>query len=139
VPGVGWPVSLSPDGRWVAFSQGLVVAATGGRVCSPLGRRDLNDPYATSWQWLPGTDTLIGETPAGGLIEATVSGRLRRLPIQAYPTWAVDPSGRSIAYGYSPDSIVPGTEQIRVYDLATGSVQVTYRGSRHKVAPPVVA
>jgi len=139
VPGVGWPVSFSPDGRWVAFSQGLVVAAAGGRVCSPLGRRGLNDPYVTSWQWLPGKDTLIGETPAGGLIEATVSGRLRRLPIKAYPTWALDPSGRYIAYGYSPKPTVPGVEQIRVYDLATGSVRVIYRGSRHKVAPPVVA
>jgi len=135
---VAWPVSFSPDGRWVAFGPGLVVAAAGGRVCSPLGRRDLNAAYATSWRWLPGRDILIGETPTAGLVEAAVGGPVRRLPIRV-DTWAVDPSGRFIAYGYSPHPIAPGIEQIRVFALGTGSVRILYRGPRHKIAPPQVA
>lgn len=134
---VAWPVSFSPDGRWVAFGPGLVVAAAGGPVCSPLGRRNLNAAYATYWRWLPGKDALIGETSTGGLVEATMSGRVRRLPIQV-DTWALDPSGRYLAYGYSPHPTAAGIEQIRVFDLATGSVRILYRGPRHKIAPPQV-
>ena len=135
----GWPVSFSPDGRWVAFGPGLVVAAAGGRVCSPLGMRSATAAYAMTWQWLPGRDVLIAETPSGSLIEATMTGHLRRLPIRVYPSWAVDPSGRYIAYGYSPHPTAPGVEQIRVLDLATGSVRILYRGPRHRIAPPGVA
>ncbi len=135
---MSWPVSFSPDGRWVAFGPGLVVAATGSRVCSPLGRRSVNAPYAQYWQWLPGKDVLIAETPGERLIEATMSGQLRRLPIQA-DSWAVDPSGRYIAYGYAPHPTAPGVEQIRVFDLATGSDRILYKGPRHKIAPPLVA
>lgn len=141
-PGIGLgPVSFSPDGRWVAFGPGLVVAAAGGRACSPLGRRGpLNYGSTYSWRWLPGKDVLIGETGRliGRLTEATMTGRLRRLPILV-DGWALDPSGRYIAYGYFPHPTAPGVEQIRVFDLATGSVRVLYRGPRHKIAPPGVA
>ncbi len=82
-------------------------------------------------------DVLIGETPGGRLIEATMTGRVHRLPIQPY-SWAVDPSGRYIAYGYTPHPTAPGIEQIRVLDLTTGADRVLYRGSRHKIAPPLV-
>ncbi len=51
---VGWPVSFSPDGRWIAFGPGLVVAAAGSRVCSPLGKRSVSAAYAQAWRWLPG-------------------------------------------------------------------------------------
>jgi len=51
----------------------------------------------------------------------------------------LDPSGRYLAYGYSPHLTTPGAEQIRVFDLATGSVRILYRGPRHKIAPPQVA
>lgn len=83
---------------------------------------------------------LIGETGrlAGSLFEATMNGRVRRLPIQV-DTWALDPSGRYIAYGYPPNPFTPGGEQIRVFDLATGTVRIVYRGPRHQIAPPLVA
>lgn len=135
------PVSFSPDGRWIAFGPGLVVAAAGGRVCSPLGRRGPLDYASTySWRWLPGRDVLIGETGrlAGSLFEATMNGKVRRLPIQV-DTWALDPSGRYIAYGYPSNPFTSGAEQIRVLDLATGTVRIVYRGPRHQIAPPLVA
>lgn len=133
----GGPVSFSPDGRWVAFGQGTVVPSAGGRVCSPLGRRGPPRYGSTfSWRWMPDRNVLIGETLHGRLIEATMEGRARRLPIRV-DSWALDPSGRNIAFGYSPH--VPRVQQIRVYDLATGSRRVLYRGPRHKIAPPQVA
>ncbi len=137
VPAVGWPVSFSHDGRWVAFGQGLVVPSAGGRVCSPLGRRG-PPRYASTYsrRWLPDQDILIGETLRGALIEPTVEGRVRRLPIRVN-SWALDTSGRYVAYGYSPH--VPRVQQIRVYDLVTGSRRIIYRGRRHKIAPPQVA
>lgn len=139
-PGVSLgPVSFSPDGRWVAFGQGLVVPAAGGTVCSPLGGRGSpSNGSAYWWQWLPGRDVLIGETTSGRLIEAAVNGRVRRLPSQVN-AGAVDPSGHYIAYGYAPHPTAPGVEQIRVYDLATGSVRILYQVPRHKIAPPQVA
>lgn len=136
-PAVGWPVSFSHDGRWVAFGQGLVVPSAGGRVCSPLGRRGPPRYASTySWRWLPDQNVLIGETLNGGLIEATMEGRVRHLPIRV-DSWALDTSGRYIAYGYSPH--VPRIQQIRVYDLVTGSRRIIYRGPRRRIAPPQVA
>ena len=136
-PAVGWPVSFSHDGRWVAFGQGLVVPSAGGRVCSPLGKRGSTSYASTySWRWLPDQNVLIGETLNGGLIEATMEGRVRRLPIRV-DSWALDASGRYIAYGYSPH--LPRIQQIRLYDLATGSRRIIYRGPRHRIAPPRVA
>jgi Tol biopolymer transport system component len=143
-PGVDMgPVSFSPDGRWIAFGPGLVVAAAGGRVCSPLGRPGPLDYASTySWRWVPGRDVLIGETGRliGTLTEATMTGQARRLPIQVEGTsWALDPSGRYVAYGYPPDPFSPGPEQIRVFDLATGSVRVVYQVPRNTPSPPLVA
>jgi len=65
-----------------------------------------------------------------------LTGRVRRLPIRV-DTWALDPSGRYIAYGHSPHP--PSIQQIRIYDLATGSRRILYRGPRHQIAPPQVA
>ncbi|HEX9123107.1 MAG TPA: hypothetical protein VF984_07065 [Actinomycetota bacterium] len=131
------PVAFSPDGRWVAFGQGLVVPSAGGRVCSPLGKRPPpRYASASSWRWMPDRDVLIGQTLHGGLIEAGVEGRRRRLPIRV-DSWALDPTGRRIAYGHSPH--VPRIQQIRVYDLATGSRRILYRGSPRRIAPPRVA
>jgi hypothetical protein len=136
-PAVGWPVSFSHDGRWVAFGQGLVVPSAGGRVCTPLGRRGPPKYASTySWRWLPGRDVLIGETLRGGLIEASMDGRARRLPIRM-DSWALDTSGRYIAYGYSPHA--PRIQQIRVYDLITGSRRIIYRRPPRRIAPPRVA
>lgn len=135
---VGGPVAFSPDGRWIAFGHGLVVASAGGEVCSPLRRRGSPGKGRTpcsSWRWLPGRNVLIGQTRRGRLIEARTGGRRRRLPIRA-GTWAVDPSGRYVAYAVFG---APRIQQIRVYDLVSGTRRVIYQTAAHRIAPPLVA
>jgi Tol biopolymer transport system component len=136
-PLVAGPVAFSPDGRWVAFGQGLVVPSAGGSICSPLGRRGPARYASTySWRWMPDRDILIGETLNRGLIEATMKGRARRLPIRV-DSWALDPTGTRVAYGYSPH--LPRIQQIRIYDLASDSRRILYRGSPRRIEPPQVA
>ncbi len=131
---VSGPVAFSPDGRWIAFGRGLVVASTGGRVCSPLRRRGSPRGGCSSWRWLPGRNVLIGETRCGRLVEARTGGRRRRLPIRV-GTWTVDPSGRYVAY----TSGAPRVQQIRLYDLATGTRRLIYETPGHGIAPPWVS
>jgi hypothetical protein len=57
------PVRWSPDGRFIAFGDGAVVSARGGRVTHPLG--------VVGWTWRPGSSELVGVTARGGL---TVGG-----------------------------------------------------------------
>lgn len=78
--------------------------------------------------------------PTAGDLGELLAGQARRLPIQIEGTsWALDPSGRYIAYGYPPNPFTPGSEQIRVFDLATESVRVIYQVPRNTMAPPLVA
>lgn len=133
---VGGPVAFSPDGRWIAFGHGLVVPSSGGQVCSPLrGRGSAREGSISSLRWLPGKDVLIAETARGRLIEARTGGRRRRLPIRV-GTWAVDPSGRSVAYAAFG---APRIQRIRVYDLVSGTRRVIYETPGHRIAPPLVA
>ena len=55
------PIRFSPDGRWVAFGPGLVVASSGGQVEEPFGIP------VRSWEWSTTSDVLAGVTAGGGL------------------------------------------------------------------------
>lgn len=85
VRGVRW----SPDGRFLAYGDGAVVAAEGGSVSHPLGR-------SASWQWRPGTHELVGTTPGGGLLLGRPGDRPERLLPEGWGAGnpVFDPSGK---------------------------------------------
>jgi hypothetical protein len=54
------PVRFSPDGRWIAFGAGAIVAASGGPVRGPLSRH--------AWAWAPRGHVLAVVTRGGGVV-----------------------------------------------------------------------
>ena len=114
-PDVQW----SPDGRWISFGEGLVVRATGGAACEPLG--EVSDA-----EWGAG-DTLVGRRrarvffgkPGGEAQEAHIDGRVTATPL------VPDHGGRLVAFAaIDPDS--RGRTQIWVLDLALERALLTH-------------
>jgi hypothetical protein len=113
VKGVQPPVRWSHDGRWIAFGEGSVVSASGGKVSQPLGTmRD--------WTWAPRRNALAGVTQGGGVVVGGPRAGLRRLLRDGSraDNVAFDSSGQRLAVGRDRPS------QLSVFDLASGSQTV---------------
>jgi hypothetical protein len=67
----GPPVRFAPDGRWIAFGAGQVVATSGGPVRRPL--------VARTWAWAPRGHLLTAVTERGGVIVGGPGQRSRTL------------------------------------------------------------
>lgn len=121
------PVRFSRDGRWVAFGEGTIVAATGGEVQSPLGR-------LSAWQWSPAADLLAGVTSGGGVVLGGPAAARRVLLPDGTGAGhvAFSPDGRSLAVDVSGD-------RVQVVDVADGVATTVYRLSPGTNAPPRVA
>jgi hypothetical protein len=88
-------VRFSPDGRWVSVGPGLVVPATGGRVCAPLGADLLG---GTEWT---AEGELIGVT-RGRLAIGAPDGDARFVPRRfdslAVGDFTLDDARRYVAF-----------------------------------------
>jgi hypothetical protein len=130
-------LSFSPDGRWIAFGQGSVVAAAGGPVTSPLGT-------ALDAAWSPSADVLAAVTPRSGVATGG-PGQKRRLLLPdgwgASGLFAFDPAGRQLAvtrYSFCTKPCPSADRGIWVVDLRTGRARQVYRVPRgHDVSPGV--
>jgi hypothetical protein len=129
--------SFSPDGRWIAFGPGSVVATAGGPVTSPLGA-------VLDATWSPAADTLAGVTSGGG-VAVGGPGQKRRLLLPdgwgATGSVAFDAAGRRLAvtrylFCAGPCSADRG---VWVVDLSTGRAHEVYRVPDGQVVSPAVA
>lgn len=86
------PVRWSPDGHFLAYGDGLVVAARGGTPLHLLGHP------TPAWAWRPGSTMLVGITRGGGVLV----GGPGRQPRRIFPDgWGAqnllfDASGRAL-------------------------------------------
>ncbi len=129
--------SFSPDGRWIEFGQGSVVATAGGPVTSPLGA-------VFSAAWSPSGDLLAGVTTRRGLVVGGPGQQPRPvLPAGwgANVSLAFDPTGRQLAVTRYPvcNAPCPSADRgIWVVDVRTGRAREVYRMPRgHDVSPGV--
>lgn len=98
-------VTISPDRRWIAFGDGLLVPAEGGGVCAPLGRgvRDL--------QW----------TPDGRLAAQSEQGLLMIDPDEGGDAEVFTVEGMAIAsYALSPDGRTAAVDIVEIADSPEG-------------------
>jgi Tol biopolymer transport system component len=116
--GVQAPVRWSHDGRWIAFGEGGVVRASGGRILRPLGT-------IRSWAWAPRKDVLAGVTRGGGVVAGGPGTKLRRLLRDGSraDNLAFDRSGRRVAVGRDRPS------EVALIDLGSGRSTVVRRFS----------
>ena len=134
--GAGGPLAFSSDGRWLAFGNGTVVSARGGRVLRPLGP-------VQRWAWSPTRDELVGVTLGGAVVEWRAGGRPVLLEPRGWGAqtvaWAPDGGSfavgrarfRGLPSGNAPQQIVwfqPGERPIAVYTVPHG-----------ELAPPLLA
>jgi dipeptidyl aminopeptidase/acylaminoacyl peptidase len=133
--GAGWPVRLSPSGRWVAFGNGKMVAAAGGKVLQPLGA-------LASWEWSPTRDELAGVTERGAVVVGAPErvSRLREPAGWGADSLAWDPSGDSFVVGRAKwRGKVPsaqGKQEVVLFGRTHGA-SVVYRVLR-AIDPPLV-
>jgi hypothetical protein len=94
--GVSGPVRFSPNGRWLATREGVVIEADGRRVVRPLGGEVAAVDGA--WAWAPVSDRLAGATQGGGLLEGTPGQNPRRRLPEGWGARRVSflPEGRSV-------------------------------------------
>lgn len=121
--GAAPPVRFSPDGRWLAFGEGEVVAATGGQVRQPFGAP------VRSWEWSPTEDLLAGVTEGGGLLIARPGGEPLSLLSDGSGVGhlAVSPDGSRVAVdrvGRGIQLIDPTTGKTRTILVQTDPVRV---------------
>jgi hypothetical protein len=133
--GAAAPLAFSHDGRWIAFGNGKVVAAAGGKVLQPAGA-------VYRWTWSPTRDVLAGLTPAEALVEGGPSAAARVVAPAGWGanTFAWAPNGVDLAVGrgkFIGPASPKGIQQLVVFD-AHGS-QVVYRTPRGGIDPPDVS
>ena len=133
--GAAAPVAFSHDGRWIAFRNGKVVSAQGGKVLQPVGA-------VYRWAWSPTRDVLAGLTPAEALVEGGpgVAGRVRAAAGWGAQSFAWSPNGVDLAVGrgkFDGPATPKGIQQLVVFG-ASGS-HVVYRTPRGGVDPPIVS
>ena len=112
------PVRWSHDGRWLAFGNGRVVAASGGKPTNPLGA-------VVKWTWAPGGDVLAGITTHGGVLLGGPRIPVRRLLRDGsrVDNVAFDGSGQRLAVAQDRPS------ELSVFDLGSGEQTVLRRFS----------
>lgn len=120
------PVSFSPDGRYLAFGDGAVLASRGGPELHPAGR-------ARMWAWSPGATALVAVrtdgtvsvwrpgTPARAI---TASGWDR--DVYASGGLAVSPDGRWVAIGRTARAPWV-TQELWLVSVRTGTRRRLYR------------
>jgi hypothetical protein len=124
--GAGPPVRFSPDGRWLAFGDGRVVPAAGGRVTRPLGSS------VQTWEWSPTEVLLAGVTRETGVLLAGPGGRARSLL----------PAGSGVGHlAFAPDGKRLAVDRlgvgIQVVDAATGRSATVFHQANPGQAPQV--
>jgi Tol biopolymer transport system component len=121
------PVSMSPDGQWVAFRDGYT-AVRGGPVRRLPGTA----------VWSPSEDLFAVVTSRGGLELGRPSRRERRLLPDGWGAWGAtfSPNGRRLAISRTADR--GRIEEIWLLDLATGSRRELFREPRREGAPPLL-
>jgi dipeptidyl aminopeptidase/acylaminoacyl peptidase len=123
------PVRFSADGRWIAFGNGDVVSASGGRVSRPLG-----DLPVASWEWSPKGSRLAGVTLGGGV----VVGSPGRPPLQVAPG-----GSRVTSLAFAPDGVRLAVDrlgrEVEVLDVVKGGATTVFRDSSAPIAHPLVA
>ncbi len=132
------PVRWSPDGRWIAYGNAIVVPAGGGFPCRPLGGD------VVSWTWSPTSEVMAGMTHKGGLVVGGPGMSLRQLRPSGWgaPGFRLvfDPTGRFLAVGrflYGPGSGVKD-EGVWVLDVQSGQAREIYRTPKGQDATPIV-
>lgn len=128
--GARGPVRFSADGRYVAFSRG-VVAAEGAQVLRFSGT------------WAPHGHLLARITPAGGIRLSGPGLPPRRLVGDGFgaQSLAFDPSRKLLAVSraFMRDTATPRNREIWVVDLRTGARRLVYRAPAESDRTPLVA
>lgn len=128
------PVRWSADGRYIAFGDGAVVAATGGTTMHPLGS------VSGGWAWSTSGDRLVGITAEGGLMVGGPRAARRRLLPNGWGATSVaaSPGGAAVAVSRSRSRKArePAHQEIWMIDLAGGRRHEIFRQPRGVVASP---
>jgi hypothetical protein len=124
--GVGPPVRFSPDGRWLAFGDGRVVASAGGAVSQPFGGS------VQDWAWSPTEDVLAGVTAKTEVLIARPGGQ---------PETLVAPGSGSGHLAFAPDGARLAIDRlgkgIQVVEVATAKAVTVFHQSDPGRVPEV--